>query len=418
MRSLLHIILTATLAVLLFNGCSKTPSASHKAVLDSSLPIVSINGTLVDMNAIAFEWKPLQHPRVAGIAIYRNHPKKNDSTKLHLIKRIYNKNVTHYVDTDVMPNTQYRYVFTSFNQDGAESHPSKTVKVSTLPLLKSVSFFSSIGNMPRKAKLIWRPHTNPKVVAYEIQRQTLDDPEWEIITTVKGRLNAEYIDEDLKDDKVYKYRIRAITFDHLKSRPSETVQVTTKPLPPTVTGVTATTEAVKQITISWTPSTDKEIDYYNIYRAVSSDGHFRRVKKTRQTSYVDRINKDGVGYYYRISVVDRDGLESQKSHPPTYGSTLGKPKTPKNFKAELINNAVYLSWKRADRRTKSYTLVKTSRSGWLSKSTSHIDNIQKTELTDTNIAPDILYEYQIYAVDANGVKSQPSEAVEISFESK
>ncbi len=417
MRSLIHIILTAILAALLFNGCSKTPSAQQKTVLDSSLPKVSINGTLVDMNAIAFEWKPLQHPRAVGVAIYRNNPKSN-STKLHLIKRINNKNVTHYVDTDVIPNTKYQYIFTSFNKDGAESHPSKMVKVSTLPRLKSVSFFSSIGNMPRKAKLIWRPHTNAKVVAYEIQRQTFDDPEWEVIATVKGRLNAEYIDEDLEDDKVYKYRIRAITFDHLKSLPSETVQVTTKPLPATVTGVTATTEAVKQITISWTPSTTESIDYYKVYRANSSDGYYKLIKKTRQTSYVDRIKKDGVGHYYRVSVVDRDGLESLKSNPPTYGSTLGKPKTPKNFRAELINGAVYLSWKRADNRTKSYTLMKTSRSGWLSKSTSHVDNITKTELTDTNISPDILYEYQIFAVDANGVKSKPSEAVEISFESK
>ncbi len=417
MRSLIHIILTATLAVLLFNGCSKTPSAGSKTLRDSSLPKVSINGTLVDMNAIAFEWKPLQHPRVVGVAIYRNNPKKNDA-KLHLIERIHNKNVTHYVDTDVRPNTKYQYIFTSFNQDGAESYPSKTVTVSTLPRLKSVSFFTSIGNMPRKAKLIWRPHTNPKVVAYEIQRQTLDDPEWEIIATVKGRLNAEYIDEDLDDDTVYKYRIRAITFDHLKSFPSQPVQVTTKPLPPTVTGVTATTEAVKQITVSWSPSTTRELDYYNVYRSGSSDGYYKRIKQTRQTSYVDPIGKDGVGRYYRISAVDRDGLESEKSAPPTYGSTLGKPKTPKNFKAELINDAVYLSWKRADNRTKSYTLVKTSRSGWLSKSTSHVDNITKTELTDTNIAPDILYEYKIFAVDANGVKSKPSEPIEISFESK
>ncbi len=417
MKSLLPIILTAILAAFLFNGCSKTPSASQKPTLDSSLPIVNINGTLVDMNAIAFEWKPLEHPRAVGVAIYRNNPRSNDK-KFHLIERIHNKNVTHYVDTDVVPNTKYQYIFTSFNKDGAESHASKTINVSTLPRLKSVSFFSTIGNMPRKAKLIWRPHTNPKVIAYEIQRQTFDDPEWEVIATVKGRLKAEYIDEDLDDDQVYKYRIRAITFDHLKSFPSETVQVTTKPLPPTVTGVTATTEAVRQITVSWKPSTAKEIDYYNVYRAGSSDGRYRLVKKTRQTSYVDRIDKDGSGRYYRISVVDRDGLESEKSTPPTYGSTLGKPKTPKNFKAELINGAVYLSWKRSDKRTKSYTLVKTSRSGWLSKSTSHVDNITKTELTDTNIAPDILYEYKIFAVDANGVKSKPSEPVEISFESK
>ncbi len=417
MKSLLQIILIATLAALLFNGCSKTPSAPQKAELDSSLPKVIINGTLVDMNAIAFEWKLLQHPKVVGVAIYRNKLKSNDK-KLHFIERIESKYVTHYVDTDVVPNTDYRYVFTSYNKDGAESHPSDTVNVKTMPSLKSVSFFTTIGNMPRKAKLIWRPHTNIKVVAYKIQRKTSNDPEWEKMATVKGRLNAEYIDEDLDDNEIYKYRIIAFTFDNLQSVPSNIVQVTTKSLPPTVTGVTATTEAAKQITISWTPSSAKSIDYYNIYRSNSSDGSYKLIKKTRQTSYVDAIKKDGVHHYYRIAAVDSDELESLKSNPPTYGSTLGKPKTPKNFTAKLINNTVHLNWKKTDKRTKSFTLVKTSRSGWLSKSTNHIDNITQTELIDTNISPNILYEYQIFAVDANGVQSKPSEVVEISFESK
>jgi fibronectin type 3 domain-containing protein len=417
MKLLLQTILTVTLVTLLFSGCSKQPDTPKKTELDSSLPIVQINGYLTDMNSIAFEWKPITHPKVAGVAIYRSQPQSEDK-KLHLIKRVESRYRTHFVDNDITPNTRYQYAFTTFNVDEQESHPSKTINVNSLPLLKSVSFFASIGNMPRSAKLVWRPHTNLKVVSYKIERQTLNDPEWAIIATIDGRLNAEYIDEGLDDNEIYKYRIIAQTYDNLDSLPSDIVKVVTKALPKQITNIQATTNIAKQITITWAPSKEEGLDFYNVYRSSTKDGSYDLHVKSRQTSYNDMIEEDGIGYFYKVTAVDADGLESPLSSTFAYGSTLGKLKTPKNFTAKLVNKSAHLNWQKADSRTRSYTLVKTTREGWLSKSTSKIDGITKTELIDMNIKPDILYQYHIIAVDANGIESKPSEIAEISFESK
>ncbi|MEA2111513.1 MAG: hypothetical protein U9P71_05645 [Campylobacterota bacterium] len=410
-------ILTATLLILFSSGCSKQPATPEKTLLDSSLPKVVINGYLTDMNSIAFEWKPIKHPKVIGIAIYRAQPQSKDK-KLHLIKKIESKYKTHFVDNDITPNTPYQYAFTTYNSDEAESHPSDITNVNSLPRLKSVSFFTSIGNMPRSAKLIWRPHTNLKVVSYDIQRRTINDPEWENITTINGRFNAEFIDEDLDDNQIYQYRIIATTFDNLNSLPSDIVKVVTKALPDSITKISATSTIAKQITINWSPSTSKGIDYYNIYRSSNKDGSYDLHVKSRQNSYNDMINEDGIEYYYKITAVDADGLESQLSSHYAYGSTLGKLKAPTNFSAKLVNKTVQLNWKSTDQRTRSFTIVKTTREGWLSKSTSKINGITKTELTDMNIVADTLYQYHVLAVDSNGIESKPSEIAEISFESK
>ena len=136
-------ILTVTLLTLLFSGCSKQPSTPEKTVLDSSLPIVVINGYLTDMNSIAFEWKTISHSKVVGVAIYRGEPQGVDK-KLHLITKIKSKYKTHFVDNNVVPNTRYQYAFTTYNADEAESHSSDVTNVNTLPLLKSVSFIIAV----------------------------------------------------------------------------------------------------------------------------------------------------------------------------------------------------------------------------------------------------------------------------------
>jgi hypothetical protein len=49
------------------------------------------------------------------------------------------------------------------------------------------------------------------------------------------------------------------------------------------------------------------------------------------------------------------------------------------------------------------------------KSVKNITNIKQMQYTDVDIAPDIRYEYQVVAIDANGIPSRPTDAVELSF---
>ena len=59
-------------SLLVLSGCGGvTPKPKEEVVIDSTLPMVTLtkNGTVVDMKAIAFEWKSITDHRVKGIYI-------------------------------------------------------------------------------------------------------------------------------------------------------------------------------------------------------------------------------------------------------------------------------------------------------------------------------------------------------------
>ena len=417
MKYLSHLFLSATFLTLLFSGCATQPAPQAKVQIDPTLPTVSVNGYIADMNAIAFEWKPIEDERVVGYYIYRSMPEAKESdNKLHRLTSIENRYSTHYVDTDVKPGMNYLYRFSSFNTQGHESQPSKTIQASTKALFPSVSYFKSVGNLPRMAKLLWRPHTNIKVNRYILERSTLQDPKWEEIATIEGRLQAEYIDSELEDNSVYKYRLLSVTYDGVVSTPSDIAKVITKPLPHPIKNLKASSNLPKKITISWDPSEIADFSHYNIYRSSSADGHYEYYVKSKENSFIDTLKEDGVQYFYKVSAVDKDGLESKLQDVAVAGSTLTKPQTPSFLEASLQDNKVQLSWQQGDSRNVSYVLVKTTQLSWLKKSEEEIVNISTTHYVDINLKPHTLYSYQIIGVDEYGIRSNASKPVEIETE--
>ena len=417
MKSLVQTILSTALLLTLFSGCTQQPRPADEIKSDPSLPVVSINGFMTDINAVAFEWKKINDPRIQGVFIYRSQPDSKD-TKLHRIAIIDNRFNTHYTDLTVEPGTRYKYAFTSYSDMKTQSMPSKKETVKTLPVLDSVSFFRSIDRLPRTAKLIWRPHTSQKVESYIVERKTGEDQEWAKIATIEGRLSAEYIDADLEDNTVYKYRLRVKTFDDIISKPTEVVTVVTKPLPESVKNLKASKSQARQITLSWEATQLADFDHYNIYRSTNVDGSFDYHVKLHETTFVDKIDEDGAHYFYKITAVDKDGLESLQSNVPIEGAVLSKPKTPLMVEIKFVDNTFRLHWKKGDDRAVSYTVVKTTKESWINQTVDEITNIKETQFTDLNIASDIRYEYQIIAVDKFGVKSKPTTAIERSFKSK
>lgn len=412
MKQLTLTILAATL--ILFSGCTQQPTPPIEPVIDSTLPKVTVNGHIESMTTIAFEWKPLPDARVQGYFIYRNNPKTDDKT-LSRIYTVKGRFISHFTDTDLEPNTTYVYRFSSFNEKMQESDASKTFRVSTHPVLASVSFFDSIGNLPRMAKLIWRPHDDPSVQSYILERQTIEKAEWVQIATIKNRLNAEYIDTGLDDNRVYKYRLRAVTFENIQSTPSEIVKVVTKPLPKMVQNLQATTAEPKKIRISWNANQEDDLKFYNIYRSSSSNGSYDYYVKLNETEFTDEIGEDGKSYFYKVNAVDKDGLESLPQTNPAQGSTLAKPLAPSFIDAIVKNNAAVLRWKNNDQRTKSYTVIKTTKENWISSTTQEITGITNTNYTAKDLKPDVAYKFQVMAVDTYNITSEPTEPADVLF---
>lgn len=410
-----HLFLAISVATLvLFSGCTQQPSPPAEPQIDPSLPTVTVNGHIESMSSIAFEWKPLSDPRVKGYFVYRNDPKSEDP-KLSRHATVVSRFVSHYTDKNLEPSTTYIYRFSAYNKDMQESEASKTYRVTTKPVLTSVSFFDSIGNLPRIAKLIWRPHDNPSVKGYIIERQNIENPQWVQIARVEPRLQAEYIDMNLDDDRVYKYRLRAVTYEDIKSTPSDIVKVVTKALPKTVSQLKATTAEPKKISLSWKANDEKDISFYNIYRSTSGNGSYDYYVKLNETDFVDEINEDGKNFYYVVTAVDKDGLESMKQTNPVHGSTLAKPQTPTFIDAIVKNSSAVLRWKNNDSRTKSYTVIQTTQDSWISSTTQEITGITGTTYTVKDLKPDTQYRFQIMAVDANNIASMPTEPANVLF---
>lgn len=417
MRTSMLYALSISLALNIFTGCSKLPTPEKVITVDPTLPAPSLNGSLSDITSTAFEWKAMEDPRVSGYYVYRSSQSTEDK-KLQRIATIDNRFATHFVDDHLVPNTQYQYRFSSKGKGDTESPASETMSVTTLPMIAPVSFFQSIGNMPRSAKLLWRPHPNAKINTYIIDRLNVNDQKWSEIATVTGRLNAEFIDRDLKDGQIYYYRVRALTFDKLITQPSETAKVVTKPLPPEIKNIVSTNNLPKAISLSWEASPITDIDHYNIYRSSTSDGVYAYHVKLNDTKFTDTLKEDGAVFYYKVTAVDKDDLESPQSTPIVQGSSLVKPKTPISLDGKISPNGVDLTWTNTDPRTVSYTVIKTTKKSWIDRVTVEINSIADTKFHDGDINPNIEYLYEVVSVDKDGIRSLPTLPIALHHETK
>jgi hypothetical protein len=140
--------------------------------------------------------------------------------------------------------------------------------------------------------------------------------------------------------------------------------------------------------------------------------------KLEGTQYTDEVKEDGKFYFYKITAVDKDGLESPTSAVAVQGSTLSKPQTPIAYEGQIVDRAAVIRWKNADPRTVSYTVIKTTKTSWISRETLEINNITDTSFRDADIKPDTAYLYEIVSVDKNDIRSLPTKAVELSYEAK
>ncbi|RLA79915.1 MAG: hypothetical protein DRG78_11965 [Epsilonproteobacteria bacterium] len=406
-------------SLLVLSGCGgATPKPKEEVVIDNTLPMVTLtkNGTVVDMNAIAFEWKSITDPRVKGIYIYKKNPDTKDTkSDLEYYKTIPSRFTTHYVDTNVVPDTKYSYAFKTFAKD-SEGVKSRVIVLNSLPVLESVSWIHSITDMPRSAKIIWRPHSNQKVKSYIIERKTLEDEKWSKLAVIDGRLNAEFIDLDLNDNFVYHYRVRVHTYDDITSSPSKIVKVITKALPKGISKITTTKNLPKKIKVSWEKSKAKDFGLYYVYRSESVDGSYDLVATLHNNKFEDKIDEDGKSYFYRVSVVDKDGLESKHEKLSIQGMTLPKPETPDVVKANEVGKNIEITWSSNDKRIETFTVTKTHKKSWIDTTSEDFEGIKGNKFIDREVLADSEYTYIVYGVDKYGIKSEPS--IEIKIKTK
>ena len=404
--------------ILLVSGCTNQGNLTKAQTpkIDETLEVIDSASirSIADMNAIAFEWRKVDDPRVVGYHFYRANMQK-DGTKLKLIDTIENKYRTHYLDEDLEPNTKYVYKISAATDGELESRTTNDYVVSTLTRYEGVSFIQAISNLPRQIKIIWRPHSNERVESYKIERTSPETSEWEKIGSVDGRLQAEFIDEDLDDNVIYNYKVTAISFDDIESLPSEIVKAQTKPLPEGILSLNATNNLPRKISLNWQPSQSSDVIKYNIYRSTDANNYFDLIKtvNTQTLQYDDFINEDGKVYFYKISSIDKDNLESNLNVNSVMGATLSKLNKPIITLAQIQGERAILNWQAGDRRSVSYNIIKTSKESFFKTKTIKIEGINALRYEDKDIVRGVEYSYAIQAVDEFGIISEMTNKTEL-----
>jgi len=404
-----------TALLLLLSGCNNlnnnlnTPA---KPKIDETLEIID-NTTLKsisDMTAIAFEWKKVEDPRVIGYNFYRANMHK-DGRRLKLIDTVKNKYATHFVDTELEPNTKYVYQISSKAANGVESNTTSAYITQTLPRIVPVSFVQALSDLPNRIKVIWRPHPDLRVEYYKIEKFNSTLNEWNTEEKVKGRLQSEYIDDRLDNNETFKYRVTAYTFEDVSTKPSEVVTAKTKALPMGVQNLAATTTEPKKILVSWDASSTHDVLKYEIHRSSIKSFGFSKVKEVNKNTFVytDKVDEDGKEYFYKVIAVDKDNLKSSSKIDAVKGTSLNKPGKPTITLAQIQGSKAILNWTAADNRAISYNVYKKTMLNFFESKTEKFTDVRDTRFEDNNIITGVEYRYSIQANDTYGLMSEKTD---------
>jgi len=221
MRSLsLSLFAAGLISTFLMQGCTD-PQSLISISTDKSLPRINDVKVLVEKSSVGFEWPAIKDARVKGINIYRATPEKGSKQKFVKIATIGDRFATHYVDRSIQPNRRYLYMLTTYNLLH-ESPAGKIIRVQTSSAYKPVEFVKVYLRSPGVVKVLWKPHPNPRIAGYIIQRRLDDSPKptWRYLASVPGRLMPEYIDSSVAKGHRYSYRVLGRSSSGVLSTPS------------------------------------------------------------------------------------------------------------------------------------------------------------------------------------------------------
>lgn len=398
-----HLSICLASLTLLFSACSVAELTTPKQTqLNESLPKVQSLKSISDLSNVAFEWEPLYSENIQGFYLYRSSEKE---PQMKLVATIKDKFQTHYVDTKLESGTKYQYMIKTFNEQGHFSEEGQVIEIATQPRPEPLAFVQAIINLPGRIKLIWRPHTDLRVNAYIIEKKKVEDKKFAKIGEVKNRLSAEFIDE-VKANENFLYRVSALTFDGVQSEPSEVLNSTSKALPPEITHLSASNDLNGKIMLSWDAPVYEDFSYFKIYATSSSFLPFTLLAKTDKNSYEDIVQGAGESKQYKITMVDKDGLESPMPKKGVEGKTLGLPASPSIILAQITNEGIVLEWVDNDNRAVEYEVKR-----YGGDQNAIFKGIKEKRLRDIKALAGVEYSYEVIGIDELGQRSAPSSKV-------
>jgi len=204
------------------------------------------------------------------------------------------------------------------DEQGINSPMSALATASTLPLPNPPNNVTVTVPSPTEIELSWQeiiPQTGLQIANYQVYEGTTSGQLTKIATVTSG---TSYTERNLTPNTTYYYEIVAADTGHDDSVPSSQIAVTTLPMPPAPTNLSATTPAGTEIVFNWQWAALPQglaAARYLVYCGTSPTNASQIGTEPSGTTYTFtyRSAKPGTTYYCYVVAVDTANDDSTPS---------------------------------------------------------------------------------------------------------
>lgn len=295
------------------------------------------------------------------------------------------------------------------------------------------------SNADRQISLAWDPVLVGDVAGYAILRSSGSSgsggtisPAGTVDTTARrvgittSRFGTVFTDEgdtpgSLGDGQTYSYRVHPYDGQGRMSRSHAALTATTEAKPSVPAGLQVYSNLPRKAVLSWTPSEERAVTGYGVYRCPTMAGPWEHVSFAEgrlNTVYEDAIPGDLRVMYYRISAVNRFGGESEMTEAPIRAVTKAEPLPPIGLAADAHKiGQVELHWApNVEPDVAAYEVWRSAREGSDFAPEVRIGSVEsaKTGYADTAVGCGETVRYRVRALDADGLESFFSEPLVVT----
>ncbi len=410
-------------------GAVGEPSIPVEAV--TRPPPAPVSGLVAVSDAVRcvpLVWQVGAEPDVVRYDIYRADGADGPYI---LIESVAGRETTRFLDGGRNPGKlederTYYYRIRAVNAVTAASDESLTVHATTRPPPPVVEGVSALSGQPRKTTLRWRASRDEKVTGYEIARSE-PDGDFSPVGRTEGLDAVEYVDRGsltgrgrraefmaLLDGTEYRYRVRAFNAAGALSAWSGEVRAVTKHVPARPDNVKTSSNLPGRVEVSWSPNPEEDIETYALSVSDTDGGRFREqgrvlAKANDGPRFVFEGLRPGITLHVRVRAIDRDGLESPWSEAVA-GYTKPNPDPPTEVTVEWKAGGAHVSWRPPEQSDVKLYRIMTHRR---LRSPVELLTVEATHVTLSAVDIGRRMMMMVTAIDADGLESHPSDALEI-----
>jgi fibronectin type 3 domain-containing protein len=217
-----------------------------------------------------------------------------------------------------------------------------------------------------------------------------------------------YTDADLSANRAYYYKVAAHNDSAGEGKPSDYISAKTSAALLSVPVVVVTAQSIDSIKVEWNAVPGAHS--YKIYRAVSADGDYLHIETcpSSSSSYTDTDLAAGKSYWYKVSVVNSDTTEGDKSAGKTARTLTEFLPPPEGISVEVQSHTgIRISWDPVIGAAAYKVYQDTNEYG---PYTTLISTVTDTFLVVSGLQPLTTYYYKVVSVNADG-ESEKSDTV-------